>query len=627
VSPEALERYAGAADSPAQHPPPPERHLSTKKYDIEPADDPTDQRYFPAADEAQLTLRAVAVGCVVGSVVSCTNIYIGLKIGWTFGASIVSAVLAFALFSVMGKRLSVLETNISQTAGSAAGAMASAAGLVAAIPAMQMLGFDFAWYELMGWALGVAYLGVFFAVPLRRQVVEIDKLRFPTGTATAETVLAMHGDGEGGSGEAMKKAKVLIWSGVGAGLYTLASFFIPQFEMPPFQEWFPETVLVTWAAWGFKLYLGPSLFGAGFLIGPRVACSLLLGAVLAWGVLGPLAQSNGWAPGEIMSYGDGPRGWLLWPGVALMVAEALTALGLSWKTFVRAFKMPKNLGDGGATVDDGKSIPNSWWMGGLAVGTTLTCVLAYVIFEIPVWMTLIAVALSSVLSVVAVRSTGETDINPIGGMGKVTQLVFGGLAPGAMGTNLMCAAITGAGASQAGDMMQDLKTGHLLGASPRKQFLAQLVGIAAGVVFVIPVYTLFSTAYEIGGEKLPAPAAHAWRAMAELLAQGLDALPAMAGPAVLGGLLLGMLLPFLRKVDKIKTYVPSGLAMGIAFIVPAYYSLVMFLGLLVWFLWKKINPGSVNKYDFVLASGLVAGEGLMGIVNAALTILDVQPLY
>jgi len=600
--------------------------LSTTTDAAPTPDTPTDQRYFPPADEAQLTLRAVAAGCVVGSVVSCTNIYIGLKIGWTFGASIISAVLAFALFSVLGKRLSVLETNISQTAGSAAGAMASAAGLVAAIPAMNMLGFDFAWYELMGWALGVAYLGVFFAVPLRRQVVEIDRLRFPTGTATAETVLAMQGDGDGGGGEAMVKAKVLIWSGLGAGLYTLGSYFVPYLEMPPLETWFPETVLVTWAAWGFKLYLGPSLLGAGFLIGPRVAISLLIGALLAWGVLGPLAQDNGWAPGGIMSYSDGPRGWLLWPGVALMVAEALTALGLSWKTFVRAFKRPKNLGDGAAPVDDGRSIPNSWWMGGLAVGTLLTCVLANAIFDIPVWMTLIAVALSSILSIVAVRSTGETDINPIGGMGKVTQLVFGGLAPGAMGTNLMCAAITGAGASQAGDMMQDLKTGHLLGASPRKQFLAQLVGIAAGVVLVIPVYTLFTTAYEIGGEKLPAPAAHAWRAMAELLAQGLDALPAMAGPAVLCGLALGILLPFLRKIDSIKAYVPSGLAMGIAFIVPAYYSLVMFLGLLIWFLWKKINPGSVNKYDFVLASGLVAGEGLMGIVNAGLTILDVKPL-
>jgi OPT family oligopeptide transporter len=324
-----------------------------------------------------------------------------------------------------------------------------------------------------------------------------------------------------------------------------------------------------------------------------------------------------------MSYASGPRGWLLWPGVALMVSEALTALALSWRTFVRALKMPKNLGDGEPNPD---AIPNSWWMGGLAVGTALTSVLALVIFDIPVWMTLIAVALSSVLSIVAVRSVGETDINPIGGMGKVTQLVYGGLAPGATGTNLMAAAITGAGASQAGDMMQDLKTGHLLGASPRKQFLAQLIGISAGVVLVIPVYYLFTSAYEVGGEKLPAPAAHAWKAMAELLTKGLDALPAMAGTAVLIAALVGIAVPLLRKVEPIKKYVPSGLAMGIAFIIPAYYSLVMFYGLIAWFIWKKVNPGAVNKYDFALASGLVAGEGLMGIVNAALTIMGVGPI-
>ncbi len=91
----------------------------------------SDRRYTPAPGEAQLTVRAVVAGCLIGSVVSCTNIYIGLKIGWTFGASIISAVLAFALFTLLGKKPSVLETNITQTAGSAAGSMASAAGLVA----------------------------------------------------------------------------------------------------------------------------------------------------------------------------------------------------------------------------------------------------------------------------------------------------------------------------------------------------------------------------------------------------------------------------------------------------------------------------------------------------------------
>ncbi|MEM7731122.1 MAG: OPT family oligopeptide transporter, partial [Pseudomonadota bacterium] len=537
------------------------------------------------------TVRAVLVGCLVGSVVSCTNIYIGLKIGWTFGASIVSAVLGFAFFSAIGTKLSVLETNITQTAGSAAGAMASAAGLVAAIPAMQMLGFDLKVWQLMAWTASIAFLGVFFAVPLRRQMVEIDKLRFPTGTATAETVLAMVAE----AAEAAKKARVLLITGICAGLFTLAAYFVPALESPPLHEWLGWGFLATAAEWSFTVYLGPALFGAGFLIGPRVALSLLLGAVLAWGMIAPGVKAAGWVYGPVMSYSSGPRGWILWPGVALMVSEALTTLVLSWKTFVRALRAPAALGD---AKDDPNAIPNRWWMGGLLAGTTFAVVMAYAVFGIAPWLTLLAVALSSVLAIVAVRSVGETDINPIGGMGKVTQLVYGGLAPGQTGTNLMTAAITGAGASQAGDMMQDLKTGYLLGASPRKQFLAQLVGICAGILFVVPAYFLFTGAFELGSEKMPAPAAMAWKAMAELLTQGLDALPEGAGMAVGVACGVGVSLALLGRVARIKRFIPSGLAMGIAFIVPAFYSLVMFYGLVAWWIWKRRDPEGVAKYNF-----------------------------
>ena len=584
------------------------------------AQDPGDQRYFPPPGEAQLTARAVVIGCIVGSVIAATNITIGLKIGWTFGASIVSAVLGFAFFSAMGAKFSILETNIAQTAGSAAGSMASAAGLVAAIPAMQLLGYEISYGHLALWALAVAFLGVFFAVPLRRQVVEIDKLRFPTGTATAETILAMFSD----AGEAVAKANVLVKAALFAGLFALTAYFIPQLESPPIYKWVEIGALSTAAAWGFKLYLGPSLFGAGFLIGPRVSFSLLLGAVVAWAVLGPWAQSAGWAPGEVMAYKDGPRGWLLWPGVALMVSEALTSLALSWKTFIRALKVPKAL-EGSAEIA-GHNIPNTWWMGGLLVGTTLVATLTNIIFGIPVWMSILAVALSFILSIVAVRSTGETDINPVGGMGKVTQLVYGGVAPGAMDTNLMAAAITGAGASQSADMMQDLKTGHLLGASPRKQLMAQLWGLLAGIVFVIPVYYVVTEAWELGSDKLPAPAAFAWKAMAEVLNKGFGALPPMAVEAVMWASLVGIAIPVIRKFKPNWDWVPSGLAAGIAFIIPAYYSLVMVYGCIAYLIWKKRNPTAVEKFNFALASGLVAGEGLMQIVNAILALLKVPTL-
>ncbi|WP_145248517.1 OPT family oligopeptide transporter [Aeoliella mucimassa] len=571
---------------------------------------------------AQLTTRAVVAGCLIGSIIACTNIYIGLKIGWTFGASIISAVLGFSFFAMIDRRLSVLETNIAQTAGSAAGSMASAAGLVAAIPAMDMLGNPISWWELVLWSLAIAFLGVFFAVPLRRQMVLIDKLKFPTGTATAETITAMFSDGS----VAIAKANYLLWSGAFAGIFTLSYYFVPQLESPPIDKWTGIAILATATAWGFKIYLGPALFGAGFLIGPRVVLSLLAGAILGWAVLGSFVQSQGWAPGDVNSFSDGPRGWILWPGVALMVSEALASVAFSWKTFIRAFQGVAAAAESGKD-DSADSIPNSWWIGGLIAGSILTMVIAQLVFDIMWYYSLIAIALSSILSVVAVRSTGETDINPIGGMGKITQLVFGGMAPGQIPTNLMCAAITGAGASQAADMMQDLKTGHLLGASARKQFIAQLFGILAGVVFVVPAYVLFTNAYEIGTEDgLPAPAALAWKAMAELLANGFSALPPYSVQFVGGATVVGVLLATLRRFKTIAPYVPSGLALGIAFIVPPYYSLVMVYGLVAWLIWKAVSPQSCRNFDFAVASGLIAGEGLMGIVNAVLTICNVPSL-
>lgn len=576
-----------------------------------------EQLYTPKPGEAQLTVRAVLVGCLIGGVVSAMNIYLGLQTGWSIGGSLIAAILGYAAFAAINptSAYTPLEANITQTAGSAAGSMTSAAGLLAAIPALGMLGVELSWWQLVLWALSVAYLGVFFAVPLRRQMVVEEKLRFPTGTATANTIVAMFSEG----GDAKQRARVLVGWGIGAGVFTLASHFVPALGMPPIKWGFFGVM----GAWGFKLLINPLMTGAGILIGLRVGASLFLGAVVAWGVLGPMVQGAGWVEGEIMSYEDGVRGWLLWPGVAIMVADALTQLALSWRTILRTFTGPK--GDKGAVDRAPDRIPNAWWMGGLAVSTVLTTVTAWVVFEIPPLFSLLAIGMSSVLSMIAVRSTGETDINPIGGMGKVTQLVFGGLAPSAMTTNLMAAAITGSGASQAGDMMQDLKTGYLLGASPRGQFKAQLIGILAGVLFCVPIYLLFDTAYDIGGEKLPAPAAHAWKAMAVLLSKGFGALPHNAPLAVGAGAAFGSLMAVVNKLGPkaLTKWLPSGLAFGIAFIVPAYYSVAMFIGAVLFQLWTSRDPDGAKRLGFSVASGLIAGEGLMGIVNAGLTLLGV----
>ncbi len=591
----------------------------------------SDQLYVPAPDERQLTVRAVAIGCLLGGVVCAMNIYFGLRTGWSIGGSLIAAILSFSLFRSLQALMpnmepfTALETNIAQTAGSAAGSMTSAAGLLAAIPAMGMLGYQLSYLELTLWSASVAWLGVFYAVPLRRQMVLVEKLRFPTGTATAQTIVAMYSEGA----DAQRKSNYLIGFGVMAAAFTLATFVtndvlgLVALDHPPLEEWIPVVFLTTAAGYGFSLLISPLMFGAGILIGPRVAISLLLGALVSWAVLAPWVATTGWVdPEATMSYATGARGWILWPGVAIMVADALTSLAMSWRTILNTFR--SSGGDAAADTSN-EEIPNAWWIGGLLAAGCFTVVSSNYLFGIHPLMTMLAVALSSVLAAIAVRSTGETDINPIGGMGKVTQLVYGAIAPGSIPTNLMSAAVTGSGASQAGDMMHDLKTGYLLGASPRRQLIAQLIGIGAGIVVCVPIYVLFDSVYDIGGEKLPAPAAHAWRAMAEVLSEGVEAMPEGALGAVVVGLIFGTVMPLVRKAlpESSQDYVPSALAMGIAFIVPAYYAVSMFIGALIYQVWTRVDGHSAKALGFSVASGLIAGEGLMGVVTAVLKLLGI----
>jgi putative OPT family oligopeptide transporter len=168
---------------------------------------------------SELTLRAIISGLFVGCLIGASNICIGLKIGWTFGASITAAVVSFAIFrtfaGVLKRPYSSKENLITATAGSSAGTMASAAGLTASIPALELIfkeqGQPLLTYpQLILWGMGIAFLGVFFAVPLRKQMVVVEKLRYPTGTAAAETIKAMYASGE----EAVKKAKILFYSAI-----------------------------------------------------------------------------------------------------------------------------------------------------------------------------------------------------------------------------------------------------------------------------------------------------------------------------------------------------------------------------------------------------------------------------
>ncbi|MEW6279382.1 MAG: OPT/YSL family transporter, partial [Candidatus Eremiobacterota bacterium] len=231
----------------------PDRHNAPLDPEIgefleKPGDGPI---YRPARGELQLTVRAVLIGCLLGGIVAAMNIYFGLQTGWSMGGSLIAAILGFSAFSVLKPRkaFTPLETNIAQTAGSAAGAMASAAGLLSAVPAMGMLGHKLGYLELTAWAASVAWLGIFFAVPLRRQMVLVEKLRFPSGTATGETIAAMFSSGQ----EAVKKSSLLVKTALLAAVFTLVAFFVPPIQNVPLHKWLAIGFLAAAANYGFTV--------------------------------------------------------------------------------------------------------------------------------------------------------------------------------------------------------------------------------------------------------------------------------------------------------------------------------------------------------------------------------------
>ena len=211
---------------------------------------------------------------------------------------------------------------------------------------------------------------------------------------------------------------------------------------------------------------------------------------------------------------------------------------------------------------------------------------------------------------------GETDTKPVGAMGKVTQLMFGVIAPHKMNINLMSASITAGAADSSSDLLTDLKSGYLLGAHPRKQFIAQFAGIFLGTVVSVLTFNLVVTSPKVlGSDQFPAPAAQTWSAVARALGEGLNSLhPVKKWSIVIGGL-IGILLPILSMTlpKKLRGWVPSAAGVGLAWTFNWYYSLLFFLGSIIGLILEKKAPKTSEQYTFPVASGVIAGESLMGV--------------
>ncbi|MCC6620752.1 MAG: OPT/YSL family transporter [Deltaproteobacteria bacterium] len=609
----------------------------------------------------QLTLRAVLTGALIGGGLALCNVYAGLKIGWGMNMSIAAVLISYGFWLAMRATLKtrpweIQENNVNQTGASAAASISSA-GLVSAVPALTMIttdalfneqlgvwlaapaaslagaapvaavfqssyliGYQFGFLELALWVFCCSILGVFTAMLFRNQMLLRDKLPFASGIATAETLREVYAHGK----EALARLRALIEAALlSAGLKVLGIFM----------AWSPVGLpgkLVGEGALAAKgitavsplnltLALDPSLllFGSGMIVGFRTGVWMLIGAFIAWGIIalkmlneGAIVPGNPAAP-----WFKTMIEWVLWPGVAMLVTSSLTALAFSAPAFVRAFR-----GGGGSVEGAVQVLPPKMLWGILFFLGLLIVLVGGLLFGMAPHISLAAVGLTVVLAIVALRVSGETNITPVGGMGKVTQLSFGAIDPGNATTNLMAANVTGGSASQAADMMHDLKTGFLLGTSPRAQALSQCVGVLAGALAGAAIYMVLvqDPSRQLVTSTWPAPAVSQWYAVAKVMKQGFDSLPAGVPTALLIASIAGVVMAMLERLapPKIRPWMPSPTAIGIAFCVPAWNSVSFFLGGCVNLVSKRWARAWHKRFVIVTAAGLIVGESLVGLGDA-----------
>ena len=613
------------------------------------------ERAYRGDDAPQLTVRAILMGSILGFFLAFTNLYIGLKTGWHLGVAITACILSYVIWQgmlavgVAKTPMSILENNCMQSTASSAG-YSTGGTFVSAIAALVMMsateanpaGSHLPWYIMALWTFFLAILGVSLAIPMKRNMINQERLKFPSGLAAASTLQSLYASGA----EASRKAKALLWSSLaGAAFPPLIDLNLRDGLTAPlvpataaiFDAWLPvlgvdrDTGDAYKASdWTMVWDVNPVMIAAGMIVGIRTSIWMMVGALILIYGAGPIGLEAEFvkANGDIVyATTKGVRAWKeigLWLGAPIMVASGLVAFVFQWRTIVRAFQGLVG-GSGEVAAHADVEVPMSWFIAGVGISGVGIVTLAQLYFEVPVLYGILAVVLTFFLALVAARATGESDITPTGAMGKIMQLTYGVLIPQSATANLMTAGITAGAAGASADLLNDLKSGYLLGANPRRQFIAQASGIFTGTIAtVFGFYMLVPDATYLNGTDTtppayPAPAAQAWRAVAEVFRDGIASMHPMHQQAIVLGLLVGTVLVVAETMlPKYKAWLPSATGLGLGFILPFQYPLSMLVGAVIAFAWTRYEPKSAEDYIVAIASGVIAGVSIIGVLVAVL---------
>ena len=557
----------------------------------------------------ELTVAAVVFGVLIGAVMTAAFTYVALKLGFTLSGSTVAAILGFAVLRGALRKGSIIENNINQTVAS--GVNTASAGVAFTLPALYIMGEDFSVVSVVLAAIAGAFLGMVVIIPLRKQMIEFERLRFPSGIAVASLLKS--------PGAGARQAKLLIGGfAVSAAIHLCTGLGVFSDElnfggMMGAPSWVSLSIAISFAS-----------LGAGLLSG-RGGLPFVFGGMLAWWLIAPVAVMMGLVPAvtEIRGVVAGPAydDWVTWEvlygqmlrplGIGVLIGGALSGVVASFPALKSAIKSLSNASKMGSGGSD--ELPASVLGGGIAVAFLVLFGAAMLADpSLGLGRQLLIAAVGTVwlalAGLIVAQATGMTDISPMSGMSLIGVTLMFFLSGGNVVPAIILGVAVCIGIGQCADMMGDLKSGHLIGAKPKRQQLAQLMVCWVGVPVAVGTIVLLwgdGGGFGPGNPELSAPQGTALAAIMESLQAGAAPLDKyVAGGAI--GLGLG-----LHPVGGL------GVLIGLAMYLPFSITLTYGVGCAA-HLWLLRRHGDRWMGDTLVpvAAGFIIGEALtsLGVV-------------
>lgn len=561
----------------------------------------------------EFTLAATITGVIIGSVMTAAFVYVAMKLGFGLGGSTVAAILGFAVLRGALKKGSIVENNINQTIAS--GVNNASSGVAFTLPALFILSEtnpDAAQFDVLPILLSAfagSFLGIVFIIPLRKQMIELERLRFPSGIAVA-TLLKSPGAGA-------RQFKLLA---LGFGIATLFHVLVELHVLPHeiniggplgLPQYIPIAVGVSFAS-----------IGAGLLSG-KGGVPFVIGGLLAWWVISPIAVSAGWVPTAAQMGLDGTHalgkgayeGFVTWDagyfgmlrpmGIGILIGGALSGVIASFPAIRAALKGLSMASKSGTGSDE---MSSKVLYGGIAAAFVVLFFAALLSSDTigagrAVLIAAVGTFWLALAGLIVAQATGMTDISPLSGMSLIGVTLMFFLSGGNVVASIILGVAVCIGIGQCADMMSDLKAGHLIGALPKKQQLAQFsvawigVPVAVGVLYLL--WGPDGGGFGPNNPDLSAPQGAALAAIIESLQQGAAPLDKYVGGAGIG-LALG-----------IYPIGGLGVLIGLAMYLPLYITITYGLGCLGNIvLSKKFGPRWMGTTIVPVAAGFIIGEAL-----------------